>query len=175
MKFYTPESTSLVILLVGALTIFMAGLDLLVLLATVGVTAFALLYLMRLREEVPTGTQATLIGLLPGHYLLLLGLVMTGGVRIYVIPWLLLVLATLGYDFAVNYWPREGEGKLTKITLYCIIWGVILFLFQGLLIGGLDLSKSVKMIVWTGLSIAGVIWVAIGVVRINSGFSQRRS
>ncbi len=175
MKFYTAESTAVLISLIGLLTLVIAGFDYLITAFIALGTILAVIYLTWVRGSITEEPESTLIGLLPGHYLLFLGLVMEGAARLYSIPWLVLILATIGYDGVASYWPHGTEGKLTKIALYCIIWGVILFLLQGLLIGGLDLGESGKMIVRIGLSVAGAIWVAIGAVRINSGFSQRRS
>lgn len=177
MQLYTPESITLIIMLVGGLIIFVSGFSLLPVISVAGITVVAVIYFFWLRNLLADGKSqmSTVLGFIPGHYLIFLGRTIQGTIPEYVqILWIVLVLATLGYDGAARYWERGAGGKLTKITLYCIIWGVILFLLQGLLVTGLELEGAGKILTGAGLSIAGLMWVTIGVIRINSGFSQRR-
>jgi len=173
---YSEESTSLLVLIIGALTIFVSWFSLSVTMTAGILSVVTLIYLLWYRGAKFEEAEPTLLGFLPGHYLIFLAFTLNGAPSYPIlVSWSVLILSTLAYDRSVNAAANDYTGKLTKMALYCIIWGVIVFLFQQLLVYGLDLNYPGALFVRLGISIAGIIWVAIGVVRINSGFTEGRS
>lgn len=176
MRLYSEEGTSLIVLLISVLIIFVRGFSLLPTLFVLVTSFLALSYLIWYRRINLENPVDSLIGLIPGHYLILFALTMDNSVRFYIyLIWSLLIIATLAYDLLNN---SGGEGrfvKLTIMTLYCIIWGVIVFLFQSLLINGLNLENLTALGVRLGLSIGGLVWIGVGMVRISQSFIERRS
>jgi len=175
MKFYTPKTTSLIMAVIGILCLIFSNFTTLPLTIITVATLTGLVYLLWYRERTTDNPYPTMIGLIPGHYLLLLAFYLTGTPGVFLLVlWGLLILSTLGYDYTTNTGDNTTKGKLTKIFLYCIIWGVIVVLFQELLIYGLELKELGILSIRLGISIAGSIWIAIGVLRINSGYTERR-
>ncbi|MFW6104780.1 MAG: hypothetical protein ACOC6I_02950 [Candidatus Bipolaricaulota bacterium] len=176
MRLYSEEGTSLIVLLISVLTIFVLDFSLTPTLFVLITSFFALSYLIWYRRSYLEKPVDSLIGLIPGHYLILFALTLDDsvGLHIYLI-WSLLIFTTLGYDLLNN---RSGGGRVVKLTmmiLYCIIWGVIVFLFQNLLIYGLNLENLTALGVRLGLSIGGLAWIGLGMIRISRSFIERRS
>ena len=135
MGFYSEEATSIIVLLVGLITIVVANF-------------------------------------IPGHYLLIFAFVLQSPASpVILFLWSFLVLGTLGYDLATNGEVKLVSTKLTTMFLYCIIWCIIIFLFQRLLINGLELVNIVALVTRLGLAIGGLIWMGIGLFRINRSYS----
>lgn len=176
MRLYSEEGTSLIILLIGALTIFVRGFSFLPTLFVLVTSFLALSYLILYRKKHLENPVDSLLGLIPGHYLILFALTLDDSVNLYIyFIWSLLIISTLGYDLLNN---SGGEGRVVKLTMmiiYCIIWGVIVFLFQNLLINGLNLENLTALGVRLGLSVGGLIWIGVGMVRISQSFIERRS
>lgn len=175
MKFYTSETTSLIMGIMGLSCFILSNFDPLPLSLITAATVSGLIYLLWYRERITDNPYPTMIGLIPGHYLLLLAFYLIGSPGVLsLVLWWLLILSTLGYDYTSNTGDSTTKRKLTKIVLYCIIWGVIVVLFQELLIYGLELKELGIFLIRLGISIAGSVWIAIGVLRINSGYTERR-
>lgn len=176
MTLYSEEGTSLIVLLITALIIVFQGFTVLPTCLVLFTSFLAFVYLVWYRKTRFENPVASMIGLIPGHYLILLALTLNDSVYLYIYPlWSFLILATLGYDLLTNGEEKGKVGKLTTMILYCIIWGVIVFLFQNLLIKGLELENLSVLWVRLGLSIGGLLWIAVGVIRIRRRFIERRS
>ncbi|MBS3788425.1 hypothetical protein KGY79_09560 [Candidatus Bipolaricaulota bacterium] len=172
MSFYSEEATSIIVLLVGLLSVVLTGF------ATpptifVAVTSLVVFfYLTWFRRSYLEEPADTMIGLIPGHYLLLFAFILQGPVRILILSvWSLLMLGTMGYDFATNTELKLVSAKLTTMFLYCIIWCIIIFLFQRVLIRGLELVSLAAMMTRLVLAIGGLIWIGIGLFRINRSYT----
>ncbi len=176
MQFYSEEATSAIILLIGVMPFVLLEFSLLPTLAVLSTSLVALAYLILYRKDFTEGRNDSLIGLLPGHYLVLFAFTLLGGTRPYIFPiWSLLILSTLGYDLSRSQASERNYGKLTTMTLYCIIWCIIVFLFQRLIIKGLELGYAGAVGTRAGLVVGGVIWVGIGLYRIHRTYIERRS
>lgn len=175
MRFYSEEATSAVILLLGIVAIAVSGFEPLLtvfVLLTSLISFFYLIYYRRVWVEEP---EDTMIGFIPGHYLLLLAFTLKNGANFFIFPmWSLLIIGTLGYDFVTNYDSWGSALKLTTMVLYCIIWCIIIFLFQRLIITSLELENIAALGTRTGLALGGLIWIGIGIFRINSSYIERR-
>ncbi len=176
MGFYSEEATSAIILLIGVGALAISGFAPFPTTFILVTSLLAFFYLIQYRKAHMEEPADTMIGFIPGHYLLLLAFVLRNGARFFIFPiWSLLIIATLGYDFTSNYDSRSSPIKLTTMVLYCIIWCIIIFLFQRLIITGLELENVAALGTRTGLAIAGLIWIGIGIFRINSSYIERRS
>lgn len=176
MQLYTEEGTAVIILIVGALTVGVSGFSTVPTLFVLVTSLVSFLYLIWYRKTRLEEPIDTMIGFVPGHYLILFAFVLNGSdnIAIYIF-WSILIMITFGYDLSTNL-PREGGGvKLTTMIQYCIIWGVIVFLFQSLIISSLELGKTGILITRLALAIGGSIWVGIGLFRINRSSIERRS
>ncbi|MBS3765493.1 hypothetical protein KGY71_03115 [Candidatus Bipolaricaulota bacterium] len=176
MQLYSEEATAVIILFIAILTVAVSGFSPLpsfFLLVTTFISLFYLIWYRKTRLEDPVDSM---VGFAPGHYLFIFAFVLNGSANLTIyLLWAILVLATFGYDL-LNNLSVQGTGvKLTKMLQYCIIWGVIVFLFQSLIINGLELGETGILVTRTALIIAGTIWVGIGLFRINRTDLERRS
>ncbi|MFP4136500.1 MAG: hypothetical protein ACLFTO_05680 [Candidatus Acetothermia bacterium] len=176
MKLYSEEGTAVIILIVAALTSGIAGFSRLPTSFVIPTSILSIVYLLWYRKRRLEDPGDSMIGFLPGHFLLIFAFALKGSTNatIYA-PWSVLILATLGYDLAINSSGNGNGIKLTTMFQYCIIWGVILFLFQSLIISGLELTGTGTLATRLGLGAGGIVWAGMGLFRINRSFSERRS
>lgn len=172
MGFYSEEATSIIVLLIGLMTVVLADFASLPTLFVVATSLIVFFYLMWFRRGYLEEPADTMIGFIPGHYLLLFAFILQGPIKLVVLSlWSLLVLGTLGYDLATNAEVKLVSVKLTTMFLYCIIWCIIIFLFQRILIEGLELVSLAATATRLGLAIGGLIWIGIGLFRINRSYT----
>jgi hypothetical protein len=172
MGFYSEEATSIIVLLVGLITIVVANFSPLTSLVVVSTSLLVFFYLIWFRRTYLEEPGDSMIGFIPGHYLLIFAFVLQSPASpVILFLWSFLVLGTLGYDLATNGEVKLVSTKLTTMFLYCIIWCIIIFLFQRLLINGLELVNIVALVTRLGLAIGGLIWMGIGLFRINRSYS----
>ena len=176
MQLYSEEGTTVLILIIGILTVAVSGFSFIPAAFVLLASLFSFGYLIWYRKTRFDQPADTMIGFIPGHYLILFAFVLEGspGLLVYVL-WSTLILATLGYDLTSNIESNREAVKLTSMIQYCIIWGVIVFLFQSLLINGLDPGDIGAIGIRLGLVLGGIVWVGIGLFRINRSFIERRS
>ncbi|MFB6214818.1 MAG: hypothetical protein ABEI54_03010, partial [Candidatus Bipolaricaulia bacterium] len=157
---------------IGLMAVVLTGFSELTTLFLVVTSLFVFFYLIWFRRKYLEEPADTMIGFIPGHYLLLFAFILQGSTQLVVLSlWSLLVLGTLGYDFATNAEVKLVPAKLTSMSLYCIIWCIIIFLFQRILIEGLELVSMAAIITRLGLAIGGLIWIGIGLFRINRSYT----
>ncbi|MBS3736124.1 MAG: hypothetical protein V5A87_03165 [Candidatus Bipolaricaulota bacterium] len=172
MVLFSEESTSVIVLLVGLMAVVLADFAALPTIFLVATSLLVFFYLILFRRGYLEDPADTMIGFIPGHYLLLFAFILQGSVKLIVLSlWSLLVIGTLGYDFATNAEVKLVSAKLTTMFLYCIIWCIIIFLFQRILIEGLELVSLAAIITRLGLAIGGLIWIGIGLFRINRSYT----
>jgi hypothetical protein len=172
MNFYSEEATSFIILLLGAVTLFTLGFSGLPSLFVSVTSLLAFTYLLWYRKKGLEDPADTMIGFIPGHYLLLLAFSLRGEAAFFIFPlWTVLIFGTLGYDLTYNAGFGGAVGKLTTMSIYCIIWCIIVFLFQRLIIDGLELASGAATATRVGLIVVGVIWIGLGMIRINRRYT----
>ncbi len=176
MQLYSEEGTTVLILIIGILTVAVSGFSFIPAAFVLLASLFSFGYLIWYRKTRFDQPADTMIGFIPGHYLILFAFVLEGspGLLVYVL-WSTLILATLGYDLTSNIESNREAVKLTSMIQYCIIWGVIVFLFQSLLINSLEPGGMGLIGIRLGLAVGGIVWVGIGLFRINRSFIERRS
>lgn len=174
---YGKTTTSLLIVILTPLVYLVGELPILAAYSFFAVSGFCILYLFAAdynEKESGPGTR-----LLPGHYLLLLILVLQSPLTwLYFVLWTLLILATLGYSF---FYVRGYEnsdsllGKLTTFILYCIMWVVVFFFVQRVFVIGTGLRGLQAILLRSGILFAGFLYIIIGVYRmIHKNKQQRR-
>jgi len=172
MGFYSEEATSVIVLLIGLLTLVLADFSPPVTVSVIAASVMVFFYLIWFRRSTLEEPEDTMIGFIPGHYLLLFAFVLRGENEIITLSaWFFLILGTLGYDLATNWEVKGDFMKLTTMFLYCIIWCIIIFLFQRLLINGLALVDLAAILTRLGLAVGGLIWIGIGLFRINRRYT----
>lgn len=172
MGFYSEEATSVIVLLIGLFAVVLTGFASLPTVFVVVTSLLVFLYLIWFRLRYLEEPGDTMIGFIPGHYLLLFAFILQGHVKLLILSlWSLLVLGTLGYDFVINTEVNLVSTKLTTMFLYCIIWCIIIFLFQRVLIKGFELVSLAAIVTRLGLAIGGLIWIGIGLFRINRSYT----
>lgn len=176
MQLYSEEGTAVLILIIGTLTVAVSGFSFIPAAFVLLTSLFSFGYLIWYRKSRFDQPADSMIGFMPGHYLILFAFVLEGssGLLVYAL-WSTLILATLGYDLTSNIKSNSEAVKLTSMIQYCIIWGVIVFLFQSLLINSLELGRMGLIGIRLGLALGGIVWVGIGLFRINRSFIERRS
>ncbi len=176
MQLYSEEGTAVLILIIGTLTAVVSGFSFTPTAFILFTSLISFAYLIWYRKTRFDQPSDSMIGFIPGHYLILFAFLLDGttGLLIYVL-WTILVLTTLGYDLTSNMKSNGEAVKLTSMIQYCIIWGVIVFLFQSLLINNLELGQMGSIGIRLGLALGGIVWVGIGLFRINRSFIERRS
>ena len=172
MGFYSEEATSVIALLIGLMTVVIADFAPLLTLFIVATSFLVFFYLIWFRRNFLEDPADTMIGFIPGHYLLLFAFVLRGPTHLLIpLLWSLLVSCTLGYDIATNGRVKIVSTKLTTMFLYCIIWCIIIFLFQRLIINGLELVNMAALMTRLGLAVGGLIWIGTGLFRINRSYT----
>lgn len=176
MQLYSEEGTTVLIIIIGILTVAVSGFSVIPAAFVLLTSLFSFGYLVWYRKSRFDQPADSMIGFLPGHYLILFAFVLEGssGLLVYSL-WSTLILTTLGYDLTSNTKSNGEAVKLTSMTQYCIIWGVIVFLFQSLLINSLEPEGMGLIVIRLGLAVGGIVWVGIGLFRINRSFIERRS
>lgn len=176
MQFYSEEGTAVLILIIGILTVAVSDFSFIPIAFVLLISLLALVYLVWYRKTRFDQPADSMIGFIPGHYLILFAFSLNGstGLLIYGL-WSTLILFTLWYDFTRNLSSDRAVVKLTSMIQYCIIWSVIVFLFQSLLISGLELGQMGVFGIRLGLVIGGIVWIGIGLFRINRSSIERRS
>lgn len=176
MQLYSEEGTSVLILIIGILIVAVSGFSFIPAAFVLPTSLFSFGYLIWYRKSHFDQPADSMIGFIPGHYLILFAFVLEGssGLLVYAL-WSILILTTLGYDLTSNMKSNREAVKLTSMIQYCIIWGVIVFLFQSLLINSLDPGDMGAIGIRLGLVLGGIVWVGIGLFRINRSFIERRS
>lgn len=138
------------------------------------VSGISLFYLFLGRPEESGAGGGT--RLLPGHYLLLLILVLQSSLgKVSFALWTVLILVTLGYSYLIgkgSFQAGLNYEKLTTSTLYCTIWGVVFFFVQKILITGLGIQGLKGNLLRLGVGLAGFLYIAVGIYRMNK--NQRR-
>lgn len=172
MGFYSEEATSIIVLLIGLMALVLSDFAALPTIFLVATSLVVFFYLIWFRSNYLDEPGDTMIGFIPGHYLLLFAFILRDTTQLIILLlWSLLVLGTLGYDFAANSEVKLVSTKLTTMFLYCIIWCIIVFLFQRLIINGLELVNTAALMTRLGLAVAGLIWIGIGLFRINRSYT----
>ncbi len=172
MGFYSEETTSIIVLLIGLMALVLTDFAALPTVFLVATSLIVFFYLIWLRSSYLDEPDDTMIGFIPGHYLLLFAFILRGTTQpVILLLWSLLVLGTLGYDFTTNSEAKLVSTKLTTMFLYCIIWCIIIFLFQRLIINGLELVDTAALMTRLGLAAGGLIWIGIGLFRINRSYT----
>ncbi|MFB6291243.1 MAG: hypothetical protein ABEJ25_05905 [Candidatus Bipolaricaulia bacterium] len=172
MGFYSEEATSVIVLLISFMIIVLSNFSPLLTIVVTASSILVFLYLISVRRNYLEEPEDTMIGFIPGHYLLLFAFVLNSPSHLLVTGvWALLIAATLGYDFVTNRDGKMVPSKLTTMFLYCIIWCIIIFLFQRLLITGLELADFAALMTRLGFTISGLIWIGIGLIRINRSYT----
>ncbi|MFP4646943.1 MAG: hypothetical protein ACOCZX_05045 [Candidatus Bipolaricaulota bacterium] len=169
--------TAILVLGLGLLNAVLLVHQLPLRLLLLGLTAISFSYLVFAERSGNSPDQLSLAGLLPGHFLLFIALFLRLGFHwVWFSVWSVLIGVTLTFDFLVvvlTSRPFAGN-KLTLQIMYCIIWGAVLFLLQALFVNIFSLSERHALFLRVGLGIGGLVYVLLGLYRINQ-FEERRS
>jgi len=170
---YSKEATALLVVLFSGLVVVVAGLSVLSVSLTSSLAILVLLHLFWIRPRFRRGEGSrgkfkkgnSLIGLLPGHYLLFLAFALREEVVFFVLVLFpLLVIATLLFDLLATRagaWPR-----LTSFSSYCIIWGIVFFFLQRLIVNGLQLTGTGSLLTKAGIAVLGGVYGGLGLYRL---------
>ncbi len=107
---------------------------------------------------------ANLLGLLPGHLLLLFGLGMLAQPDALGLLWASLPLGSLVYDWAGARPPFAGRTSILT-GLYAIIWLVVFFLLERFVAEQKGLSGHAGVVTAVAFGAIGVVFVVTGTVR----------
>ncbi|UCF09547.1 MAG: hypothetical protein JSW65_05650 [Candidatus Bipolaricaulota bacterium] len=163
---FPPWSYPLLLALTG-IVIFVGGLPVLVAGLVGAEVAVTLAYLVATRMRPPARKPVSnLVALLPGHLLVLLALtlVVDGGGS-YGYLWLVLPVATLGYDAAFR-WRLPGRLALSiPIILYAILWASLITLLERIVVLARGVGGQTEFAIAAVFGVAGVGFIALGVYR----------
>lgn len=173
---YTETTGGIFIVLLTPLIYAVGGLSGVNAFVLFGVSGIAVIYLFL--SSSGEGSDRPGIRFLPGHYLLLLILVLQSSPRVVNFSlWAVLITGTLGYSLFYNRESFDALGNWRKLitgSLYCIMWGVVFFFVQKVLINGLNVHGWKSNLLRIGVAVVGFLYIAIGAYRIMNQNDQRR-
>ncbi len=107
---------------------------------------------------------ANLLGLLPGHLLLLFGLGTLSRPDAFGLAWSVLPIGSAVYDWTSTRGPFRGRTSILA-GLYAIIWIVVFFLLERFIVERKGLSGRADIVAAVAFGAAGVVFAVTGVVR----------
>jgi hypothetical protein len=107
---------------------------------------------------------ANLLGLLPGHLLLLFGLGTLARPDALGLAWSALPIGSAVYDWTSTRGPFRGRTSILA-GLYAIIWTVAFFLLERFIVERKGLSGRANIVAAVAFGAAGVVFAVTGVVR----------
>lgn len=112
--------------------------------------------------------RGNLLYLVPGHLLLLFGLTTSKGYRSYWWwAWLLLIVATIAFDWIANSSLSFAVKKRAIMLLYILIWSDVFVLLHRWIIWGGKLDETGQFTFSLGLSIFGLAYIGMAVYRFT--------
>ncbi len=124
-----------------------------------------LLWRARARDDRPAPV-ANLLGLYPGHLLLLLAisLVSPSEAGAPVWAWMVLAPVTIAYDM-VSLRPGIRGGTSILTGLYCILWADLFYLLERVIAQAKGFSGTEDIVAAVAFGVVGILFVSIGVYR----------
>ncbi len=109
-------------------------------------------------------SRNNLLGLLPGHLLLLLAVVAIPLTPLWVYVWTLVPVLTITYDLLANEFSVKLRIRILFATItYCIIWSVIFSLVRQIIVAG---RRELNEVIATVLIVVGAaLFLAVGIYR----------
>ncbi|MCD5417744.1 hypothetical protein LR021_05285 [Candidatus Bipolaricaulota bacterium] len=109
-------------------------------------------------------SRDNLLGLLPGHLLLLLAIVVVPLTPVFVYLWTLLPIVTIGYDLLANAFSIKMRIRILILVItYCIIWTVLFFLVHQVIIAGRrELNETIVTVI---IVVGGALFLAVAIYR----------
>ena len=112
-------------------------------------------------------SQFSVLGLIPGHYLLIFALGLQGSFSWITLPiWSAAIIFSLAFSIVTSSTDLSGISMLTSAVLYCIIWGAVSYLINDLLKNGLPNNMLTNAVVTGAIVTFGIIYVSVGLYRI---------
>lgn len=106
-----------------------------------------------------------LLGLFPGHLLLLFAIATTKSYNSYLLlVWIAMVGATLGFDILANRKEFKMQRGILGM-LYCAVWVDLFFLIRQLVVSGGRLSERTGFMVSIGITIFAIIYLLTAIYR----------
>ncbi len=109
-------------------------------------------------------SRDNLLGLLPGHLLLLLAVVAVPLTPAFVYLWILIPTLTIAYDLLANEFSVKIRIRILFVTIiYCIIWSVLFFLARQIIVAG---RRELNEVTVTVIIVAGgALFLAVAIYR----------
>jgi hypothetical protein len=107
---------------------------------------------------------ANLGALFPGHLLLLLVVSLVSASVVLGVVWCVLPVGTLCYDLVARRADRSGQRSILA-GLYCIIWAVVFFLLERVIVLGKDLSGNAETTAAVAFGVVGILFCGMGIYR----------
>ncbi|MCI2425064.1 hypothetical protein LM599_03485 [Candidatus Acetothermia bacterium] len=109
-------------------------------------------------------SRGNLLGLLPGHLLLLLAIVAVPLPSGFVYLWILVPTLTIAYDLLANEFSIKMRIRILFVTItYCIIWSVLFLLARQIIIAGRRELNEVMVTVL--IVVGGALFLAVAIYR----------
>lgn len=167
---YNKATVGIIVILLSLLSSIVVAFNPIFTAWVLGTAAITVIYLWT-RDQV-SGSH-TLLGLIPGHFLLILAFLLESGISLLLLAaWTGLISATLLFDHLTLRGDRSGS--LTSMTVYCIIWGLVFYLLHHLVVVGLHLSGAGYWGITFAFVVLGVGYVILGLYRLRR-HDERRS
>ena len=171
---YNKISTIIAAIAFTLLTLFVAGFGLPQGAFFVGITAILLIYMTMIRKS-EDKSSFSILGLIPGHYLLIFAVGLQSSISwINISLWGILILGSLLFESSIISNRNSNWMLLTSTILYCIIWGVVFYLVHSLLINGLSNEALSDQMITILVGTLGSIYVLVGIYRIFHEYKDER-
>jgi hypothetical protein len=110
------------------------------------------------------GRIANPLALLPGHLLLLFGIGTLPRPDLLGLVWSVLPVGSVVYDWAGGRAPSRGRTSIL-VGLYAILWLVVFFLLERLIVEGKGLSGHAALVTAVAFGAISVVFVVTGTIR----------